>query len=629
MLQDMRKFSKSWVANIFLGLLTLSFVTWGVGDLVSARQDNSVAKVGKTVIDRTEFSRDYRNAMREEGMRRGSQTLTDDEARKLGLGTAILEQKISTVALDNAVHKLGLTASDAQVTASIQRYSGFAGLTGQFDHQVFLRAIDRFGFTEQGFIEQIRADTARGQLTRAVEGSFTLPPGYAKLLFAYFFETRAADYILVDDKALGPIPPPPDTTLTAFIKAHANQFSTPEYRDVTYAWIAPADVVAQIKVTDDQIKQAYDEHKSEYVIPEKRDVLELLFATEAAARGAFDKATKGTKFDDLANEKGEKPTPQVAITAEDFDAGAAKAVFALSKDGVAPPQKTAAGKWALIKVTAITAGINHTLESVKEDIRGKIAGELAIAKLTDIANTYTDESSKGADVLEAAKKVGMHTGRVAAIDANGLGPDGKKTAAPDDPEFRSFVFHTEAGEVGDPQPTKANVYYVVSVSGAIPPKLKPLDQVREKALAAWTAQERVVLLKKKAQDLSAQVNKEGSLDGAAKSIGTAIQKSPGIQHGFTDDTFGMPLVQALFQVGPGKAAFGPKAKGDGYVIARVTGIVHPQINPKSPQYQAILRQVAAQVGTTLSESYVAELRADQKVTYNRKNIDNVQGSEVQ
>jgi peptidyl-prolyl cis-trans isomerase D len=629
MLQEMRKYSKSWIANIFLGVLALSFVSWGVGDMINGRTDTSVAKVGGTVIDRQEFSRDFQNALKQEGARRGEATLTADEARKIGLGDAVLENKISQAALDNMVKKLGLTVSDAQIVATIQRIPSFSGLTGQFDRRVFLQAIERFGYTEQGFLELMRADMARAQLSRAMEGGFILPPGYAKLLFAYFFEARAADYIVVEDKALGTIPTPPDATLQAYIKAHADQFSTPEYRDVTYAWIAPSDVTAQIKVTDDQIKQAYDENKGTYIIPEKRDVEQLNFAGEAAAKAAFDKTAKGTKFEDVTNEKGEKPVAQPSLTPQDLDASAAKAVFAAAKDAMIAPQKLPSGKWAVFKVTAITPGVNRTLDSVKDEIRSKLALDGAIAKLTDISNAYTDQSSKGLNLTDAAKHVGMHTGHVAAIDAQGLGPDGKKTAAPDDPEFRELVFHTEAGEEGDPQVTKQNIVYVVSVSGSIPPKLKPLDQVRDRALAAWTAQERARLLKEKAQQLVAQANKEGSLDGAAKAIGATIQKSPRIPHNFTDDTFGPDLVQALFLVGPGKAALGPRAKGGGYVVARITGIVHPMMPEKDPRFLMALSQLGAQAGGTITESYIAEQRAEQKVVYNRKNIDSVQGGEAQ
>lgn len=630
MLQEMRKYAMSWVAKVFLGVLTLSFVSWGAGSWMEAGIDTAVAKVGDRKVDRDQFNRDFQNAMKAEGQRRGGAALTADEARKLGLGQEVLEQSITNAALDNAAAELGLTIGDPTITAFVQRIPAFAGLTGQFDRQIFQRYAENQGYSEQGFIELIRSDLKRSQLIRAVDAGFTLPPGYAKLLLSYLLETRAADYIVVDDKALGTIPAPPDATLEAYIKAHADQFSTPEYRDVSFAWITADDVLPQIKVTDDQVKVAYEEHKTEFVVPEKRDVLQLTFANEATAKAAFDKTAKGTKYEELTGENGDKPLAQTAMTADDFDAATAKTVFALAKDGVTPPQKLASGKWALFKITAITPGVNQTLDQVKEDLRSKIANELAIAKLTDISNAYTDEVAKSDNLIEAGKKVGMHTGRVTAMDARGFGPDGKKVDAPDDADFRALAFRAEPGEDGDPVNSKDNkATFVVGVNGATPPKLKPLAEVREQALAAWTAQERAIRLKKLAEDLTARANKEGSLEGIAKTIGAIIQKSPAMQQGFTDDTFSSAVVANLFKVGPNKVAFGPKATGGGYVVARITGIVHPKINEKSPEFVAITRQLAVRVASSLTESYVAQLRDDQKVTLNKKMIDSVTGTEVQ
>jgi peptidyl-prolyl cis-trans isomerase D len=630
MLQEMRKYTKSWIANIFLGLLTLSFVSWGAGSWMEAGSDTSVAKVGGRKVERDQFNRDFQNAMKAEGQKRGGTPLTADEARKIGLGDAVLQQAITDAALDNAVEKLGLTIGDATITQLVQRAQMFAGLTGQFDRQIFRRYAENMGYSEQGFIELLRKDLARNQLTRAVNAGFTLPPGYAKMLLSYLLEARAADFVVVDDKALGAIPAPPDATLEAYIKAHANQFSTPEYRDVTFAWLTTNDVIGQITVTDDQIKQAYEDHKTEFVIPEKRDVEQLLFDTEAAAKAAAAKAAKGTKFDDLTSEKGDKPTPQSALTADDLDAGAAKAVFALAKDGVSAPQKLASGKWALFKVTVITPGVNRTLDQAKEELRGKIAAELAVAKLSDISNAYSDAVAKSGNLIEAGKKVGMRTGHAPAIDAQGLGPDGKKVEAPDDAEFRASIFRAEPGEDSDPVSSKdGKLIYVVGVTGSTPPKLRPLAEVRERALAAWTAQERAIRLKKLVEDLTARANKEGSLDGVAKAVNAPIQKSPAMQQEFSDDNFSPALVASLFKIGPNQSAYGPKGKGDGYVVARITGIAHPTIPDKSPEFVAISRQLAARIAPSLTDSYVAQLRDDQKVTTNKKMIDSVTGTEAQ
>jgi len=626
MLQEMRKFSKSWAANILLGVLSLAFVSWGVGDIFRGNSSTAVATVGDTGIDQSEFRRDYTNALRSFGNQRGK-PVSAEEARKLNIGNQILEQDIGDTALTNVVHKLGLTTSDAMITAEIHRAPAFAGLTGQFDKQTFDTIVSRAGYSEQGFIERIRMDTARGQLLTAVQGGFILPPGYARALFAIATEIRAAEYIVVDAKSVGAIPTPSDPVLQAYVKAHPEKYSTPEYRDVTYAWISPQDVASSLTVTDDQIKQAYESHLDQFVIAEKRDLQQIQFKSEAEAAAARAKIAAGSSFDQIAQTRGEKPVALGELVADDLDPAQSKAVFGLKQGDVSPPLKAPAGTaWVLIKVVKVTPGSSKSLDQAKAEIRKSIIDDLSQSKLTDIANAYTDASSSGLTLAEAAKKVGMHVARINAMDANGLAQDGSKTSAPDDPDFRKLVFTAEPGEEGDPQPLKTGTY-VVSVNGSIPPKLKPLDQVRAQAVADWTTEQRAILLKKKAQDLAAMANRDRQIAAAAKTVGAAVQQSPALRHSSSDDVFSPALVAAVFRAAPGQAVVGPKGKSGDWVVARVTGIIHPPLPENSPMYRAALAQISQEAAGAITESYVSALRQDQGVTYNNKLVQSVVGSE--
>ena len=230
MLQQMRQFSKSWISSLFLGVLSLSFVAWGIGDVFRGNTSTAVATVGGTAIEQTIFQRDYTNFLRNQG-----KDITPDQARRMNLGTMLLQNNISQTATDNVVRDLGLTVSDDAVSQQVRAIPAFAGITGTFDRATFQQKINRIGYSEQGFIEAIRRDTARAQLLHAAEGGFLLPDGYARALFAYYPEIRAAQYLTVDAKSLPPISPPPDAVLDAYVKAHPDRFSTPEYRNVSYA----------------------------------------------------------------------------------------------------------------------------------------------------------------------------------------------------------------------------------------------------------------------------------------------------------------------------------------------------------------------------------------------------------
>lgn len=626
MLQEMRKYSKSWAANILLGVLSLAFVSWGIGDIFRGGSSTAVATVGSTQIDQSEFQRDYRNFLQTESQQRGKPVSTD-QARREHMGDTVLQQEISRAAVDNMVAKLGLTASDTQVADYIKSISAFADLTGNFDRKTFEQRISRFGYTEKGFEELVRQDISRSQLLHASEGAFRIPAGYARALFAYSLELRAVHYITVDPAILPPIAPPSDAVLEAYVKAHPEKYSTPEYRDVTFAWISPSDVAASINVPESQLKAVYDNNLDRYVVPEKRDLQRLDFASEADAQAARAKLGKSMTFDQLAESLGQKSTANIGeLAAADLDPSVAKPVFALPEGGTSEPLKSG-DKWALIHVTKIVPGKTTTFDQAKDEIRKQLSQEMAQSKLVDIANAYTDASSSGLSVTEAAKKVGMHMGHVAAMDRNGLTPDGSKADAPDDPDFRAQVFKAEAGEEGDPQPSRSGAYYVVSVSGITPPKLKPVDQVRAQAIADWTTDQKVILLKQKAQELAKTANAAHSLAEAAHSINATVQASPALTQATKDDTFSADLIKKIFTAMPGETVVGPKGSGGGYIVAQVTGISHPIPQANDPNYQQGVRMISSGVASSITESFSEDLKAKQGVKINQKLVNSVVGGE--
>ena len=623
MLQDMRKFTKSWIANLFLGVLTLSFVTWGIGDMFRGSSSTAVATVGGPSIEQTEFQRDYNNYLR-----RQSKDLTPEQARRANLGSVMLQQSIAQVALDNLARELRMTVSDDAVSEQIRAVPDFAGVSGTFDRGVFQQRVQQIGYSEQGFIELMRRELTRRQLLQAAEGGFEVPVGYARALFAYYTEARAAEYVTVDAKALPPIAPPSDAVLAAYVKAHTDRFSTPEYRDVTYAEIGPADVSKSVAVTDEQIQNLYTANKEKYDIPERRDLEQIPFPSLAEAQAARAKIAAGTSFAEIAAARGLKQSDLElgARVAADLDAAEAKAVFALPEAGVTEPVQVPFG-WVLVRVVKITPGKVTPLDQARDEIQKVLLQQLTDAKMVDAANAYTDAVSGGATLTAAARKVGMRTGRVAATDANGLAPDGSKTAAPDDPTFRAQVFKAEAGEDGDPFQGKSGNYYVVSVNAVVPPKLKPLDAVRTQALAEWTGKQRAILLQKKAAELAARANEEKSIEGVAKAIGAKVQASPTLTHNTNDATFSSELVNALFAVSPGAAAYGPLGKGEGYVVARVTGIYHPLPPPDSPEFRQGVRVISQGVASDVVASFANAARDRQGVTINTKLLANVVGGE--
>ena len=625
MLQEMRKFSKSWVSSLFLGALALAFVFWGVGDIFRTGVDTTVAAVGDTKIPQEQYQREYNNEIRVRGQQMGT-PITPEMARAMGLPKQVLESMVSRAAIDNIVAKLGVTASDAAISAQVHNMDAFKGPLCTFDHNQFLRAIGQGGFSEQQFIAAIRADTARDQLMKSVQSGFQMPAGYTAAIFTSQNEVRAADYIFVPPSAAGAVTPPTDAQLAAYVKAHAATFSSPEYREVTYAGIGPDDVSSQIKITDDQLKQEYAARQATYVVPEKRDIEQIVFPSQTDAQAARAKIDTGTSFADLATARGLKPAEIKlgALAKADLPDARGDAAFSLPVNGISQPVKGLFG-WVLLHVTTITPGVSKSFDQAKDELRQGLLKQLGMAKLIDVSNAYHDATSGGASLADAAKKTGMHLGHIVAVDRNGLTPTGAKADLPNNPDLLAQIFKAEIGEDGDPFQTSDGHTYVVKVDGVTPQKIKPLDAVRAQATEEWTAQARQALLAAKAQGLAAQANQNGNLDTIAKSVGATVQKSPALQRGSSDDVFSQALLQALFTKPAGVAVAAPAGKGDSYIVARTIGVIHRPPPVQDPGYQAGARQLDGMVASDMVDSLAAFARQKQGAKIYPAMADHVTG----
>ncbi len=629
MIQWMHSLSKHWVATLIMGALTLAFVVWGMG-LNQFDIDNSsqVVTVGGTEIGTAEFQRAYRNFVRNQSQRTGSE-ITPDMAEKMGLPQVALQQIVSRAAVQNEAEQLGLVASDGAVAQYVRSMAPFRGTLGTFDRPTFLQAIARAEYSEDQFLAEIRREMTVDQLTQAVEGYFVLPSTYALAIAQYVGERRAADYVVLTPAMAGDVAAPDDAALNAYVKAHAERYSTPEYREADYAAIAPADVMGSITVTDAQIQQQYDANKSTYVIAEKRDVQQIDFKTLAEAQAARAKIQSGTGYEALAAERGLKPEQiSLGTLAEDElpDADRAKAIFALPQGEVSQPIKTGFGGFVLARVTKIAPGSTKTLADVKEDIRKILMGQTADNKLVDVINAYTDARSAGDDFSGAAKKAGMKVMRVSSVDASGLKPDGSAAATPADLEFLPALFKAEVGEDVDPFATKLGTYYILHVNGVTPPKLKPLEQVRLQALSDYTNDQRAKLLATKAQTLAAQARKDNSLDAIAKQLNAAVQHSSALTRETNDANFSAQTVGRLFAAPPGGVDVGPQGQTGNYMIARVSGIRHLAMNPRDPAFQAGVMRFSQTVAQDFSADLANAARTRQGVKVNQKLVASITGS---
>jgi parvulin-like peptidyl-prolyl isomerase len=146
-------------------------------------------------------------------------------------------------------------------------------------------------------------------------------------------------------------------------------------------------IVKDVKVSDADIKQYYDTHKSQYVQPESREVRHILVTKKALADSLYQQLKNGGNFAKLAKQyskdpgsaaNGGKLTVSKGQTVPQFD----KTAFSLKTGQISQPVHTQYGYHIIQALSAVKASTTTTLAQVRASIRQQLEQQKKNDKLT-------------------------------------------------------------------------------------------------------------------------------------------------------------------------------------------------------------------------------------------------------
>jgi len=137
--------------------------------------------------------------------------------------------------------------------------------------------------------------------------------------------------------------------------------------------------IEKVSVTDDEIKEYYEENKENFKKGESVTASHILVDDEDKAKEILEKIEKGEmSFEDAAREYSSCPSSQNGGALGEFTRGQMvpefdKAVFEMEKGEISGPVKTQFG-FHIIKVTDKNEAQEMKLEDIKEQLRGMVLG---------------------------------------------------------------------------------------------------------------------------------------------------------------------------------------------------------------------------------------------------------------
>jgi peptidyl-prolyl cis-trans isomerase D len=634
MISLFRRFVDSWAARGFFILMALAFVGWGVsGDRLRMISGSPtwIAKVGSETIEAPAFQANFQRALAQQ-----TQNLPSGQeappALRQQVGQQLLSQMVSQAALAAVAKQQRIVAPDAAVASVIRSMPTFKGSDGQFNRQAYETALRNAGYTEDRFVSELRADIIQRQILTALTSSVTAPDAEVTPLYTNEFEKRAADTASFPLSAAPAPPVPTEAQLQRWYDNHPDSYTTPEYRRIKAIILAPQTLAADVKISDEDLHAAYNEHRSEFEKPATRSAEVISAPDEAKAKTLAAQWSGGADW--AAMQKATEAAGASAISQDDAtavqfpDPDLAKAVFAAPANTVSPPIKGALG-WFVVKVTKITPGVTTTFEQAKDKLQAQLLAGKAADLMYDRANKIDQLLGNGGNLDALPNDLGL-AGVEGTMDAAGNTQQGTPAPIPGSTELKDAIVKAafQAHQGDQPQLTEVqtpstggSAYYALTVEAIVPPGKKSFDAVKQQVSDDWQQDQRHRAQDAKATAMMLAVQKGQSFSDAATVAGVTPQITTPVTR--NEQTTAVPpeLQRVLFGLKKNEATM--VQTQDGFIVAQLVEITKPDPTKDKAGFDAARTAVQRSISDDTTTTYINAIRLRANPQINQQAFNSV------
>ncbi len=241
MLDKFRGFADTLAAKILMGLIALSFLSWGItGYLFNGGGNPVVAKFGNTDIKLAVFNNEYhRQVLQIEQMVGNGFRIPDD--MKESLVYQILDNMQYRILMDQNAENLGFVMTTDAIFEVIQQQDEFKDEKGVFSYDKYYAIMSYNNISEKNFHSEISKQNGRFLIGSLLKSSVAIPALYVDFIYDFNNQSREIKYISVDFNSVK-VPPVSTETLNVTYEQNKQMFVTPEYKKIEYIQILPEHV---------------------------------------------------------------------------------------------------------------------------------------------------------------------------------------------------------------------------------------------------------------------------------------------------------------------------------------------------------------------------------------------------
>ncbi len=477
---------------------------------------------------------------RQQLMQRNPQYADNEMVVKLFEGQ-VGQQLVQQDVLLQVAQSLGIRASKDDVRQYLE-----SGPTGQvlfpdgkfIGEDAYANLISqRLNMSVPEFEDNVRKDIMIRRLQSLITAGVTVSPQDVRDAYRKQNIKIKFDYAIVSSSDLLKTINPSDSDLEAFFKQNAARYAkaVPEARKITYFAFTPSDIPGGLpQPTQEQIQQYYNDHLSDYQVPEQAKSRHILIKvapgadakTDAAAKAKAEDVLKqlraGGSWTELAKKYSDDPGSkdsggelgfaQRGRMVPEFD----NAIFT-QKIGDIEIVKSQFG-YHVVQVEDRQPKHTQPLNEVLPQIQATLERDASSQAQENYARTLTSEANRdGLEKTAAAHHLEVVT--TPPVEAGGV-----IAALPSSTDLLSKAFASKQGDPPQFAPTGEG-YAIFQVTGIQPAHAPTFADWKSHVLDDYRNQKLPVLVSQKTQELAEKAKAENDLAKAAKEVGATVKTS--------------------------------------------------------------------------------------------------------
>ena len=407
------------IVQVFLALITLPFAFWGVDSYMrSAGPGNDVASVGESKITAQQFQQSWRDQMDRARQQLGPkfrQEQFDTPEMRQSVVNSLIDQRL--LLLEASKSRLGV---DNALLIEIISSMPSLQVDGKFSKARYEAALAAQGMTPDQFEARMRQDMTMQQLVGAIGDTGIVSNAAAEMMLRIQSEERqVAEVRITPEQFAGEVKLDAEAA-KKFYDENQKQFQMPELVRAEFVVLSLDSLLAQVTVSEAEVKQWYESHLDRYQQQEERRASHIL-VTLAAGASDTDKAKAREKAEEVLKDIQKNPAKFAELAKQHSqDPGSAanggdlgffargmmvkpfeEAVFKQKQGEISGLVQSDFG-YHIIKVTGIKEGKQKKLDEVRAEIEGELKRQGAQRRYAEAAETFTNMVYEQSDSLVPA-----------------------------------------------------------------------------------------------------------------------------------------------------------------------------------------------------------------------------------